>query len=168
MDGMRGYIRKEGQKDKKNPFLSKIAILLEGIPQGYSQIFFSTKWYVGALFFSATCVIPAQGAAGLFALFLSNLWALLLGFSEDHIKRGYFAYNGLLTGLALGLTYKVNILFFALLFIATLLGVLIAASLRALFERYLFIPVLSIPFVFTTWVIIAAGRQFQALVYCIR
>ena len=165
MDGTRAYIHKEGQKDKKNPFLSRLSILLEGIPQGYSQIFFSTKWYVGAVFFSATCVIPAQGAAGLFALLLSNLWALLLGFSEDHIKRGYFAYNGLLTGLALGLTYKVNTAFFVLLAVATLLGVLIAASLRALFERYLFIPVLSTPFVFTTWVIIAGGRQFHGLIY---
>jgi urea transporter/murein DD-endopeptidase MepM/ murein hydrolase activator NlpD len=164
MKGTSGYIQKEGQKDTKNPLLSRLAILLEGIPQGYSQIFFSTKWYVGALFFSATCVIPAQGAAGLFALLLSNLWALLLGFSEDHIKRGYFAYNGLLTGLALALTYRVNIPFFILLSVATLFGVIVAASLRTLFERYLFIPVLSTPFVFTTWVIIAAGRQFHGLI----
>lgn len=162
------YGKKERERDNKSPFHLKLTVLLEGIPQGYSQVFFSTKWYVGAIFFAATFVIPAQGAAGLFALLLSNLWALIFGFPEDHIKKGYFAYNGLLTGLFLGLTYKLNIPFFLILFIATLLGVLIAASLRSAFERYLFIPVLSAPFVLTTWVTIAGARQFHGLIYAFK
>jgi len=142
--------------------------MIKTVLPAYAQIFFSTHWFVGFLFLLATFVVPEQGAAGLAAVILSNLWAQLLGFSEEDIKSGYFGYNGLLTGLALGLTYELNPPFFIMLLIATLLGVLIAASLQSLFRRYLFIPVLSIPFVLTTWLMLAGGRQFHGLVYTLK
>lgn len=152
-------------KKQTNKHAERLWLFLSPVLTGYAEIFFSSNRFVGLIFLAATFVVPAHGAAGLSALALSNLWAFLLGFSEDHIKQGYFAYNGLLTGLALGLFYRVNAAFFIMLLIATLLGVLLAASLRSLFERYLFIPVLSLPFVLTTWIVIAAGRQFHGLIY---
>jgi urea transporter/murein DD-endopeptidase MepM/ murein hydrolase activator NlpD len=142
--------------------------MIKTVLLAYAQIFFSTRLFVGFLFLLATFVVPEQGAAGLAAVILSNLWARFLGFSEEDIKAGYFGYNGLLTGLALGLTYELNPPFFIMLLIAALLGVLIAASLQSLFRRYLFIPVLSIPFVVTTWLMLAGGRQFHGLVYTLK
>ncbi len=161
------YFNSIPQKDKKKPGVKYLQDVLKSILSGYSQIFFSTKWYVGLIFFAATFIVPSQGAAGIFALILSNLWAWILGFPKKQIRQGYFAYNGLLTGLALGMTYVINAPFLIMLFIATLLGVLIAASLRSIFEQYLFIPVLSAPFVLTTWLVLAGGRQFTGLIYTI-
>lgn len=151
--------------EKTHTPIAGIATPLTGIFSGYSQVFFSTKWYVGLIFLAATLIAPVQGGAGFLALLLSNFWAMIFGFSKDHIEEGYFAYNGLLIGLALGLIYRINSAFFIMILIATLLGVFIAASLRSVFERYLFIPVLSTPFVLTTWGIIAAGGQFPGLIY---
>ena len=139
--------------------------MLNSILSGYSLIFFSTQLHVGVLFLLATFIIPAQGLAGLGSLLLSNIWAYLLGFSREDIKGGYFAYNGLLTGLALGLTYQINGPFVLMLLIAGFLGVLIAASLQSLFRHYLFIPVLSTPFVLTTWLVLAAGQHFHGLIF---
>jgi urea transporter len=135
---------------------------------GYGQIFFSTHWYVGLLFVAATFTIPIQGAVGLLALLLSNFWAQLFNFRDTWIRQGYFAYNGLLTGLALGMTYSATVSFFIMLSIVTMLGVLVAAALRSIFENYLFIPVLSAPFVLTTWVVLAAGKKLHGLLYTLK
>jgi len=142
--------------------------LITSTLSGYGQIFFSAHWYVGLFFIAATFTVPVQGAVGLTALLLSNFWARLFSFRDAWIRQGYFAYNGLLTGLALGMTYSATISFFILLLIITALGVLVAASLRSVFENYLFVPVLSIPFVLTTWVVLAAARKFQGLLYTLK
>jgi len=142
--------------------------LIKATLSGYGQIFFSTHWYVGLFFIAATFTIPIQGAVGLLTLLLSNLWAHLFNFRDTWIRQGYFAYNGLLTGLALGMTYSATVPFFIMLLIVTMLGVLVAATLRSVFENYLFIPVLSTPFVLTTWMVLAAGRQFHGLVYTLK
>jgi len=142
--------------------------LIKSTLSGYAQIFFSTHWHVGLFFIAATFTVPVQGAVGLTALLLSDFWARLFDFRDTWIRQGYFAYNGLLIGLALGMTYSATVSFFILLLIVTMLGVLIAASLRSVFENYLFIPVLSTPFVLTTWIVLAAGRKFQGLLYTLK
>ena len=134
----------------------------------YAQVFFSTRRFVGFLFLLATFIVPEQGSAGLAAVIFTYLWARILGFSEEEIKIGCYGYNGLLTGLALGLTYELNPPFFIMLLIAALLGVVVAACLQSLFRRFLFIPVLSLPFVLTTWLMLAGGRQFDGLVYTLK
>ncbi|MCP4135842.1 MAG: peptidoglycan DD-metalloendopeptidase family protein [bacterium] len=156
--------RYAGQK-KTFPSLKMAAGFPEHILVGYAQVYFSRKWYVGIFFCAATFVIPAVGAAGLAGLLLSNLFAWLLGLSRKQINDGFFAYNGLLTALALGLFYRISLPFAAMLCIASFLGVLIAAGVRSLCDRYLFVPVLSTPFVLTTWIIIAAGEKFDGLIY---
>jgi urea transporter len=139
--------------------------MIRSILTGYGLVFFSPNPYVGVLFMSATLVIPSQGMAGLGSLLLSNGWATVLGFPREDVRQGYYAYNGLLTGLALGMTYQLNGPFVLMILIASLLGVLIAASLQALFRHYLFIPVLSTPFVLTTWLVLAADQHFHGLIY---
>ena len=132
---------------------------------GYGQVFFAAHPAVGALFLLATFTVPAQGAAGLIAFMMSNFWARVFGFPKNLIESGFFACNGLLTGLALGLTYTINTAFMVMLMIIAPLGVLIAASLKALFDRYLFVPVLSLPFVVTSWMVLAGGREFYGLIH---
>lgn len=142
--------------------------LVSDLCSGYAQVYFSTRWYTGALFLAATFIVPAHGLAGLTGLALSNLAAVLLGMPRDQIRRGYFAYNGLLVGLALGLTYKVNGALMLMLVVISFLGVFIASAIRALFERYVGTPPLSAPFVITTWVALSAGERFSDLVFTLK
>lgn len=134
---------------------------------GYAQVFFSKRWIVGLAFLLATFISPVHGLVGLAGLILANLFAWLLGMPREYIKNGYFAYNGLLQALALGLTYEMNQAFVLFLILISFVGVLVAAGVRSLFERFLAIPVLSLPFVLTTWLLIAAGSRFEGLVYTI-
>jgi urea transporter/murein DD-endopeptidase MepM/ murein hydrolase activator NlpD len=114
---------------------------------------------------AATFVVPAQGLAGLAGLVLSNLAALAFGMPRKQIRQGYFAYNGLLVGLALGLTFRVNFSFVLVLIVVSILGVFVASAVRAVFERYIGTPPLSVPFVLTTWLAISAGERFSGLFY---
>ena len=138
---------------------------IETVFLGYAQVYFSKKWIVGLLFLLSTFIIPVIGAAGLSGLVMSLLFARGLGFSKASDDDIFFGYNGLLTALALGLTYKLNIPFVMMMILSMFLCVLMASTLRTLFEKYLFVPVLSLPFIITTWIIIAAGRRFQRLIY---
>ena len=156
---------------RKNSIISARHILkiiecqVKKVLRGYSQIFFSQNWFVGFLFCLATFIVPLQGLAGLSGLLLSNLFAVILGLSREHIEEGYFAFNGLLISLALGLTYRVNSEFILMIIIASFLGVIIGATIRSMSEKFFHVPVLSTPFVITTWIVIAAGQKFNGLIY---
>ncbi|MCU0849576.1 MAG: urea transporter, partial [Spirochaetes bacterium] len=156
--------RRRGEM-KASVIASAVLCRVKKILMGYAQVFFCTRWEVGLIFFIATFIVPSHGISGLLGILASNLTARLLGMQEDHIEEGYYAYNGLLTGLALGMTYRFNAAFAAMLLLSSVLGVFIAAVLRKFSERYLFIPVLSLPFVITAWIAMAAGQNFGELIY---
>ncbi len=132
---------------------------------GYGQVYFTNRRISAALFMVATFMVPAHGIAGLAGLLLANAAATVLGMPREYIRQGYFGYNGLLIGLALGLIYQVNLPMLAMLAIVSCLGVLIAAGVRSVFERYLAAPALSLPFVVTTWVALLAGERFSHLLF---
>lgn len=140
---------------------------VKNILSGYAQIFFSTDWYVGLLFLLATFIIPAQGLAGLAGFILASLCARALHLSQELIDNGYFAYNGMLVGLALALTYRVDWAFSVIFVGAITLSVPIAATLHSLSVRYLGTPPLSGPFVLASWLALTAGRRFPGLVYTV-
>lgn len=142
---------------------ARIAELVRSLLSAYAQIYFSTRVVTGLFFLAATFVVPRHGLAGLTGMLLSNLWAWLLGRPRDHIEDGYYGFNGLLVGLALGLYYRYSLQFALLLVVSTLLTVIIAAVMRNLSERYIGAPVLSLPFVWVTWIALLATRRFAAV-----
>lgn len=159
-DGDRGTPRAPG-KEASGIVRETVRVVLSG----YAQVIFASQWQVGVILLAATFVAPAQGAAGLIGLALTSLFALALGMDRAHVRDGFYAYNGLLVGLALGMSWQPNAPFLLLLAAASLLAVLVAAGLRAIAERFLGVPVLSWPFVITTWAAVAAGRHLAGLAY---
>jgi urea transporter/murein DD-endopeptidase MepM/ murein hydrolase activator NlpD len=143
---------------------NRLKDLAQGILIGYAQVFFSTRSVVGLIFMVATLLKPLQGVSGLAGLLLCILWAKILGLPDSYRQKGYFAFNGLLIGLALGLFLPVNDLFFFLLPLAALLGVFLTAGLNYFFDRHLFIPPLSAPFVLTTWITLIAIRPIYRII----
>ncbi len=131
----------------------------------YARPYFSRSPLTGALLMAATMTVPLRGLAGLAGLLLALAWARLLGLSsgldgDDPTGTGSWLYgcNGLLVGLALGCLPLAPVRALVLLAVAELLTVLLAAALHALWQRLLGVPVLSLPFVLATWVLLAAAR----------
>ena len=106
--------------------LAQAKAFLRSILSGYAQIYFGNRLSSGLLFLAATFVVPRHGFSGLLALLLTNLWALILGRPRKHIQEGYYAFNGLLVGLALGLFFRFSPAFGLVLILASLLTVLVA------------------------------------------
>lgn len=129
----------------------------------YAQVLFSTRPLTGALFAAATFVVPGHGLAGLVGLAATDLWARLLRRPAAHLAAGYYGFNGLLVGLAVGLFFRPSPSFFVLLVVASLLTVVLASALRNLADRYLGLPVLSLAFIFASWTTLLATRRLAAV-----
>ncbi len=146
-------------KQERKQFLS---YAVNGIINSYSIIFFSNKKFFGFLLMFVTFLNPAAGASGLAAVVISNLLAHTLGLNEKHIENGYYGFNSLLAGLALGVLYEPSAAYIAVLAAAAGLSCIITASASGILAKYN-LPFLTIPFVLVSWLIIPASRQFPAL-----
>ena len=123
----------------------------------YSQVLFSKSPAAGAAFLLATLVAPGVGLAGLTSAVLATAWARALGRSDAELNGGFFGFNGLLVGLALGsLTLPFQTLV-GLLVLGSLLSTALASSLQHLLARYVSVPALCMPFVLVTWVALAGA-----------
>ncbi len=129
----------------------------------YAQVYFGAHPGAGLLCMAATFLVPYHGVAGLCGLLLGNAWARALECSDEHIREGYYGVNGLLLGLALGLYFRFSAELVLALVIGSLLATAIAAALRNLADRYLGIPMLSLPFVLASWICLMAMRSFSEI-----
>lgn len=161
--GFRGPRRPEAAAGAAAASCRSVLGGLRGVVETYSQILFGRSLTAGLLFAAATFVVPEHGAAGLLGLVATNAWARVLGRPAAHITEGYYGYNGLLVGLALGNLFRMTVPFATLLVAVSLLTVAIAAAARNLTERLIGVPVLSMPFVVATWVALLAARRFGAM-----
>lgn len=126
----------------------------------YAQIYFSRNRLSGLCFMVATFVVPEHGVIGLLGLISAEFWAWACGSPSQYRRDGYYGFNGLLTGLALGLYYHFSPSLIGLLLIASLLTVVIATAVRTFTERYFGIPALSLTFIWVTWISLLAARRF--------
>jgi len=136
----------------------------ESVLKAYSGVYFGSTLLPGVFFLAATFVaVPRHGLLGLAGLLLTQGAARLLGVDPEGRDSGFYALNGLLVGLALGLFYRPSPALFGLLAVAAVWTVAVAAAARSLAERLLGVPVLSLPFVLTTWAALLAARRFFGL-----
>jgi len=126
----------------------------------YAQIYFSKRMLTGILFCAATFIVPQHGLFGLLGLLLADFFANLTKQPREHIEDGYYGFNGLLIGLALALIFQISWQSAIFLAVIVFLGVLAAAALRFLSQRYLGLPVLSLPFILAAWSALLAARRF--------
>ncbi|MCB9477116.1 MAG: urea transporter [Deltaproteobacteria bacterium] len=127
----------------------------------YAQVYFAKSPWVGFLFAAATFLAPLQGLSGLIGLIAADLIARWLGQPKDLIDRGFFGFNGLLVGLAIGLYYNLTVPMVGFLVLAVFFSVVVGAVLHYLTTRYIGVPVLSTPFVFAVWAALLATRRFS-------
>ncbi|MCK9421613.1 MAG: urea transporter [Bacteroidales bacterium] len=135
---------------------------LLSIVNSYSQIFFSDNKVFALILIVITFFDPWAGVSGIIAVMVSNILAYLIGFNRSNIRKGYYGFNSLLVGLALGVYYQPGLQFFIILVFASLFTLFITLWVEGVVGKY-GLPFLSLSFLLGTWLVSLATRQFTAL-----
>lgn len=139
-----------------------IKILINGSLLSYPQVFFSKSKLFAFFILFITFIFPTFGLAGLTCTFSALLFAAIIRLHPEKIKTGYYGYNALLVGLGLGSYYEYNTELILILFFAGLFTLLIHVSLEGIFNKYR-LPVLSLPFLLSLWIIQLATKNIGFL-----
>ncbi|MCX6231555.1 MAG: urea transporter [Bacteroidetes bacterium] len=135
---------------------------IQSLLNSYSQIFFSKNIVFACLLVIVTFFDLYAGLSGIIAVTVSNTAAYLIGFNRHNIISGYYGFNSLLVALGLGVYYEPNLQFFAILFFAALLTLLITVVLEGVIGKY-GLPFLSVSFLIVIWLVTLAAREFKTL-----
>ncbi len=124
-----------------------LAVILRGL----GQVMFQESWITGILFLIGLIFHSRQAAAW---AWIGSAMGLVvargLSYPESLVDAGIFGFNGVLVGIALGDTFRNNVM-------VTLGGMVLSVLLLRGFQLA-GIPALTAPFVLSTWTIILLDR----------
>jgi urea transporter len=123
----------------------------------YASVCFAQAPWLGWLFLAATLIVPQVGVAGLLGVLAAVLCAQFLQLSSRHLT--FFGYNGLLTGLALGSQFPLDLTLAGLILAGAGLTVLIGSLALDSLWRWERVSPLSLPFVLATWFTLSASQS---------
>ncbi len=141
----------------------KISEIPGSIRNSYSAIFFSENIYFGLLLIAITFFDLVAGFSGLIAVITANIFAVYFGFDNLNIKKGFYGFNALLTGLGLGINFEFSLLLIILVFLSAMLSLFLTIALEGIFRKY-GSPFLSLPFLFAIWIFLMAAGKIGMLV----
>ncbi len=136
--------------------------LLNSVLNSYSQIFFSIDSRLAWLLLAVSFFDFYTGLSGLTAVMLTNMVAYLTGFNRNNIRSGLYGFNSLLVGLGMGIYYNPSLQFYTIIAFASLLTLFITLAFEGILGKYA-LPYLSLPFLFSVWMLTLASRQFSEL-----
>lgn len=121
--------------------------LVESVLFSYAQIFFSNRKWFGLIILLVSLLTPKVGFLGLFGVITANLIAYYLKFDTKKIRNGFYGFNAILFGAAVGFFYELSIEIILLI----PLFIVITFLLTTVLEHYLAVafnlPGLSLPFI---------------------
>jgi len=118
--------------------------------RAYSGIMFGQSIPAGLLIFGAAAFDVVAGAAGVAAVLAALVTTLSLGYRRDLADQGFYGYNALLCGLALGHGQPLTVALIAKAAILGVMAALLTAVLSEWFDRIWRLPILALPFVLAT------------------
>ncbi len=136
--------------------------LSAAILNSYGMIFFARHRWFSLLLIAVSFLDPAAGAAGLFTVIAANAFAWALGYPSSMIRDGQYGFNAAIVGLGLGAYFSWSWALAGLLIIAGLISFLLTVQISGWLAKYQ-LPFLSLPFVFTLWLVMLATRSFTHL-----
>lgn len=139
----------------------KLQYLIDAVTNSYAILFFSQNRVLGALLLVVTFFNLSAGITGLICVLFSIAMVSLLGYSET-IKMGLYSFNSLLLGIGFGTFYHFNTAFWVWLGAACMLSIIITITLSAWLGKY-GLPVLSLPFILSTWILLLAANGMYSL-----
>lgn len=128
----------------------------------YGMVFFTRHRAFTLLLLCITFLDPWAGLAGLISVFTANFIALWLGLPRQNILNGDYGFNALIVGLGLGAFYSWSWSLLGLVLFGALLTLMITVMLQGWLTKY-HLPFLSLPFVFSLWILVLATRSFDAI-----
>jgi urea transporter len=105
---------------------------------------------------------PVAGVSGLIAVLATVSVAYSMGYDNLKLKQGIYSFNALLTGIGMGTIFDPGTVFFVLLILAALASLILSVILSGWLGKY-GLPILSIPFVISFWLILLPSGQFANL-----
>ncbi len=139
-----------------------LQILKDGSIKSYAQVFFSDSKNFGLVLLLVSFFDFYAGLYGLLAVLITNLLAVIMGYSTYRVQTGIYAYNSLLVGLGIGLSFAFGWQSLIIVFIAAVLTFIFTIVIEAFLAKY-GLPFLSIPFLLTMWIVLLSSRELSAL-----
>jgi len=136
----------------------RIPVFIKAIINTYAVLFFSQNRVLGAILLLVTFFNIQVGLCGLACTIFSLCIVSAMDYQRENIQMGIYSFNALLLGIGMGTFYNVNALFFLWLAVACLIVVVITIILSERLGRS-GIPVLSLPFILTFWVVLLAANS---------
>ncbi len=140
----------------------KILPEAEGLLNAYSEVFFSNNKVFAAVLLIITFFDWPLGVSGLLSVMVAHLVAHLMGYDKYQIRKGYFGFNALLTGLGLAMYFQFGPVLLIVLVVAAMLSLFFTISLKGFLGNY-GLPFLSLPFILSLWIILLASKDFAHL-----
>lgn len=135
---------------------------IQGILNSYTIIFFSKNPVFGVILMIVSFFDLYAGIAGLTSVLVTTAFSLLLGLNKKKITDGVYGFNALLTGLGIGVAIMPSPAFYTILIFISLATLLLTLTIEGVFTKYE-LPYLTLPFLFSIWLVILATRNYTAL-----
>ena len=136
---------------------------IKALLQSYSEIYFFKSKAIGALLLLITFINPYVALGGIVAVISAYAFARIINMSNEFLNEGFYTYNPLLTGLAIGYLFRFNELTILFMVIAGILTFILTVVMYSVFIYYLKMPVLSLPFVIVSSIAYLAATQYSNL-----
>ncbi len=131
---------------------------LEATIKSYSIVFFSQNQILGTILLTVSFFNLNAGISGLISVLFSLFLINITGFCKNTIKTGLYTFNSLLLGIGFGTFFNFNPSYWLWLLAAVMTCVALSVILSSILSKRS-LPILSIPFILTFWMVLAAANQ---------
>ncbi|MGI4749530.1 MAG: urea transporter [Janthinobacterium lividum] len=135
---------------------------LQAMLNSYSMVFFSQHNFLAVMLLLCTFFHPFSGFVGFLSVVLTVLFLNCTSHPQENIKSGIYSFNALLLGIGFSSFYQFNRAFCVWILVVLLVNALLTVILFTKTNRYN-LPVLSLPFIFSFWLILLAANGFSAM-----
>jgi urea transporter/murein DD-endopeptidase MepM/ murein hydrolase activator NlpD len=129
----------------------------------YPEVFFLQNRLLGVVFFALLLIHPNVGLAGLISVLAAYAFARMIGLDRKFLESGYYTYNPLLVGLAMGSLFKITWLSVLFMMSAGVLTLIVALVMSSIFMTHFRLPILSLPFVIVSTIASLASLRYSNL-----
>ena len=137
--------------------------LFHSLFNSYSDIFFIKGVLSGLIILSITLINYNAGVSGILSIIAAYSVARMLGYQTTFLSTGYFTYNALLVGLAIGYMFEISLLSLVMIIIAGSLTLIITIVTANVFYQLFGLQILSVPFIIVSTLVYLSAASFTNL-----
>lgn len=153
----------------KQPWITSIAgfqsiwRLVSAVCAATAEILFLRGVVTGALLLAAMLLQPSVLLLGIVGVVAAMLFARSLQLDPSYLDRGSLLFNPLLAGLSVGYLFQLSVPALFLAAAAGVLAFLLTWTIAHILKTFLWLPVLSLPFILVSWIVHLAAFRYAGL-----